>query len=147
MKNIVMLLVLVVLGAGTVAAQEVGVVFHPGETVHILVTFKTPPNPVEAATFGFGLVGQPEKAQEPLGQGFQGSQFKKISDAQFEISGTIPDHTASGNFKLNWINIGIKGVGKQYNEGADFKGLTIRIINPEHPEFPAIDDVKLTPRN
>jgi len=147
MKNITVLLVFIVMCAVTAFAQEASVVFHPGESVHILVTFKTPPGTFESAAFAFGLVGKPEKAQEQLGQGFQGNQIKKVSDTQFEISGTIPDHTASGNFRLNWININIKGVGKQYNEGNDFKELTITIINSEHPEFPAIDDVKLAPHN
>jgi len=120
------------------------VVFHPGETVHILVTFKTPPASIGSAVCAFGIVGQPDKKQEQLAQNIQVNQVKKVNDTQFEVSGTISEHIASGTFRLNWINIGINGVAKMYTEGTDFKELTISILNPEHPEFPAIDAVKVS---
>jgi hypothetical protein len=146
MRNIVMLL-LIVICAVTTPAQEASVVFHPGELIHILVSFKTPPATIDGGVFSFGLVSQPDRAQEPLIHDFQGNQVKKINDTQFEISGSVPDHIVSGTFRLNWINIVVKGVGKQYSVKTDFKELTVTILNPEHPEFPVIDDVKLAPRN
>jgi hypothetical protein len=146
MKQIVLLLVSVVLFAGTVPAQEASVAFHPGESVHILVKLEAVA-PVENAAFYFGLVTQPDKGQELLGRGITGNQFNKVSDAQFEITATIPEHVVSGTFKLSWISITIKGVGKQYNEGSDFKAVNIAIVNPERPQFPKIDDVKVAPRN
>ncbi len=146
MKNIAMVFLLVMACAATGSAQDATVVFHPGDSVHILVAFKTP-STFDGAVFSFGLIGQPDKKQEGLGLGFQGNQFKKISDTQVEITGTVPEHSASGTYRLNWINITIKAVGKQYNEGSDFKELTITVLNPEHPEFPVIDDVRLAPRN
>jgi hypothetical protein len=147
MKKIMMLLLLVVVCAATVSAQESSVVFHPGESVHILVTLKSPPATFDGVSFAFGILGQPDKKQELLGTSFQGSEFKKITDEQFEMTVTIPEHTASGTFRLSWINIAVKRVSKQYQEGSDFKVLTITILNPEHPEFPTIDDVRLAPRN
>jgi hypothetical protein len=146
MKNI-MLLVLAVMCAGTLSAQEASVVFHPRDPIHILVTFKTPPTPFESAYFSFALLGQPDKGQELLNRGFAGDHVQKLGDTQYEISGTIPDHIVSGHFFLNVISVTIKGVGKQYSSGNDFKELTITIINPERPEFPAIEDIKLAPRN
>ena len=145
MKNILMLLVLVVICATTVSAQEASVVFHPGESVHVLVTLKAPAA-FDRVVFSFGLFGQADKKQEQLGRSFQGSEFKKISDEEFEMTVKIPEHTASGPFRLNWIDIGVKDVSKQYVEVSDFKVLTITILNPEHPEFPAIEDVRLAPR-
>jgi hypothetical protein len=145
MKKIVMLLLLVVICAATVSAQEASVVFHPGESVHVLVTLKSPAA-FDRVVFSFGLFGQPDKKQEQLGRSIQGSEFKKISDEEFEMTVKIPEHTASGPFRLNWIDIGVKDVSKQYLEGTDYKVLTITIFNPEHPEFPTIDDVKLAPR-
>jgi hypothetical protein len=146
MKNIVMLLVLVVICATTVSAQEASVVFHPGESIHVLVTLKAPPATFDGVSFAFGMLGQPDKKQEQLGTSFQGNDFKKITDEQFEMTVTIPEHTASGTFRLSWINITVKHIAKQYQEGSDFKVLTITILNPEHPEFPTIEDVKLAPR-
>jgi hypothetical protein len=147
MKNILLLLAFVVASAGTACAQEASVVFHPGESIHILVTLKTPTIPFDNTAFYFGLVGQPDKLQAQLGRGFQGNEYKKISDTQFEISGKIPDHTATGNFTLNWISVNINGVGKVYDAGSDFKSVTVTVINSEHPDFPAIDDVKLVPHS
>jgi len=144
MKTIVMSILLIVVSAVSASAQEAAVVFHPGETIHILVSFKTPPISIASAVCAFGIVGQPDKKQEQLAQNFPINQVKKVTDTQFEVSGTIPEHIASGTFRLSWINIGINGVGKSYAEGTDFKELTIHILNPEHPEFPAIDDVKLS---
>lgn len=145
MKNIMMLLLLVVVCATTVSAQEASVVFHPGESVHVLVTLKSP-TALDRMVFAFGLLGQPDKNQEQLGTSFQGSEFKKISDEEFEMTVKIPEHTASGTFRLAWIDISVKEVSKQYREGSDFKVLTITVLNPEHPEFPTIGDVKLAPR-
>jgi hypothetical protein len=138
------LLVLVLSSAVTVGAQEASVVFHPGETVHILVTFKAPPVALDGAVFSFGLLTQVSKDQEALGRNFQGDQIKKITDTQFEISGKVLEHCASGTYRLNWISVTVKGTGKQYNEGSDFKEITIAVLNPERPEFPTIDDVRIS---
>ena len=146
MRNILLMFILTIVCTGTLMAQEASFVFHPGDPVHILVTFKTPPAPFEGGSFTFNLIGQPDKAQELLNGGFSGNQVHKISDTEYEISGTISEHMVSGRYNLTRINVAITGVGKQYSAGTDFKELTLTIVNPEHPEFPAIGDVKLEPR-
>jgi hypothetical protein len=145
MRNIMMSLILIVSCTVALSAQEASIVFHPRDPIHILVEFKTPPPPLQCASYYFSLMGQPGKSQQSLDQGFGGGQVRKISDTEFEISGTIPEHIASGNFRLSRINVAINDVGKQYSQD-DFKELTIAILNPERPEFPVIGDVKLVPR-
>jgi len=146
MRKLLLLFVVTLATACGVSAQEASVVFHPGDQIHILVIFKTPPTTIEGGSFTFGAVGQPDKAQELLNRGFNGNQVHKVSDTQYEITGTIPDHIVSGHYGLTNISFAIMAVGKQYSAGNDFKELTITVINPEHPEFPAIDDVKLSSR-
>jgi hypothetical protein len=145
MRNVLPLLLLGALCLSTASAQEPSVVFHPGDTIHILIAFKKPPITIESASFNFIAVGQPDKAQELLNRSIGGNQLHKISDVEYEISGTIPDHIVSGRYSLNYIHVAAAGVSKPYAAGNDFKELTITTINPEHPEFPAIDDVKLAP--
>jgi hypothetical protein len=147
MKKIVLMFLLVVAGTAACSAQETSVVFHPGDPIHVLVNFKTAPPTLEGAVFSFNLLGNPDKQQQMLTTSFQGNQVKKITDTQFELTGTVAANSASGTYRLNWINVTIKTIGKQYNEGSDFKDLTIAVLNPEHPEFPLIENVQLAPRS
>jgi RNA binding exosome subunit len=123
MRKCILLFVVALATACGVSAQEANVVFHPGDQIHILVTFKAAPASPEGGTFTFALEGQPDKAQELLNRGLYGNQIHKVSETQYEITGTIPEHVVSGHYG---------------NE------LTITVINPEHPDFPAINDVKLS---
>jgi hypothetical protein len=145
MRRLILMLLFVVVGAATCSAQETSVVFHPGDPIHVLVNFKTAPPTLEGAVFGFNLIGNPDKQQEMLGTSFQGNQVKKLTDTQFELTGTVPANSASGTYRLSWISVTIKSVGKQYNEGSDFKELTIGVLNPEHPQFPVIENVHVAP--
>jgi hypothetical protein len=145
MRRLSLMLLLVFVGAAACSAQGTSVVFHPGDPIHVLVNFKTAPPTLEGAVFGFNLLGNPDKQQELLGTSFQGNQIKKITDTQFELTGTVAANSASGTYRLNWISITAKSIGKQYSEGSDFKELTIGVLNPEHPEFPAIETVHIAP--
>jgi hypothetical protein len=139
-----LLLAMLLLSCGSALSQQAMVVFHPGETVHIIVSFeKAPVGLINNGTFVFALAEQPEHGQEALDRTIQGNQVEKISETRYEISGRIPDHAASGAFRLNWISIVIGGVGKQYTVGDDFKPISVNVVNPERPEFPVISDVRV----
>src|ERR1700722_908609 len=125
MRKCILLLVLALTTACGVSAQEAKVVFHPGDQIHILVTFKAAPASLEGGTFTFALEGQPDKAQELLNRGLYGNQIHKVSETQYEITGTIPEHVVSGHYGLAAIGVGIMGVGKQYSAKTDFSELTI----------------------
>jgi hypothetical protein len=147
MKKLSLAAILAVFCLIPLGAQEISTaaVYHPGDPIHISVILKTPAS-IASATFTFSLVGEIEKGQETLTSGFSGNNFKSLSETKFEVSGAIPEHIAGGNYKLTAIAIAIDGVSKYYsNQKGDFKELTITVVNPEHPAFPKIDDVKIAP--
>lgn len=147
-KHMSLLAIAVLTLAATGRAQQAQLVFHPGDSVHILVTFKAAPKPLSSAMFHFALVGQPDKSQQKLLQSFNGNAIRSISDTQFEITGTIPEHAASGNFRLDQIQVSENGIWKPYQAGTDFATLTIAVSNPERdPDFPPITGVTLGPGN
>jgi hypothetical protein len=147
MRHILLLFALVAASVSSLVGQEASLVFHPGDPIHILVKFKTPPTPFESANLTFVQLGQPNKAQEQLSRNIGGNQVQKISETEYEITAIVPDHIATGRYGLSYINVAIKGVSKSYTVETDFQPLTVTVVNPEHPEFPAIDSVTLTPHN
>ncbi len=142
-----LLVVALVLGVSAEAswAQEPELVFKPGDTVRVVVAFKTP-IALDGGGFFFYLQGDPQEPQRTFATEFGGSQFAKISDNEYEIAGTVREEFASGRWQLRIIDVAAGGVRRRYNFGTDFKSeLTIRIGNPKHVRFPEIKDVTLKP--
>jgi hypothetical protein len=143
----VMLIVALTIATGIASAQapEVTLVYHPGDSVRVAVSFKEPVH-LEGGRFYFQLQGALQSGQPGFGDAFQGSELKKISDTEYEFAGQIPEVTASGTWRLGFIDASMQGVSKRYNFGTDFKkDVTIRIENPRHVQFPEIKDVGVRP--
>jgi hypothetical protein len=145
MRKTMLALLLSIVAVGVCQAQEASVVFHPGDKVHVLVNFKAPPPTLENVNVVFQLLGVVDKDQALLTTVFQGGDVKKITETQFEVTGLVAQNVASGHYRLNYIGVVSKGVGKQYNEGADFNEVVVTVVNPEHPDFPAIANVHVAP--
>lgn len=137
----------VMLCAGLAHAQgpEVGTVYRPGDTVRIVVTLKSP-LAVSRANFRFNLDGKLQPQQLGYHSYFDGSDFTKISDIEYEIAGRVTDDTASGKYKLSWFYLYSNGAEKQYVVGQDFQQVVVvRIENPAHVEFPDVKDITVKP--
>ncbi len=131
--------------AASAQAPEVGTVYKPGDTVRIVVSFKTPVS-LDGGQFYFYLKGDPQENQKGFATEFGGSQFTMLSDSEYEIAGTVTNNLASGQWQLRVIDVGSQGARRRYQFGADFGNeVLIRIVNPKHVRFPEIKDVTVKP--
>ena len=131
--------------AASAQAPEVGTVYKPGDTVRIVVSFKTPVS-LDGGQFYFYLKGDPQENQKGFATEFGGSKFTKLSDAEYEIAGAVSAAFASGEWQLRIVDAASSGVRRRYNFGAEFtKEVVIRIVNPKHVRFPEIKDVTVKP--
>ncbi len=145
MKRAVVVLAVVLFSAAVLAAQEPEVVFRPGDTVRIVVTFKSPVNLDSGACF-FRFRGELQENQRGFGTEFGLHQLARISDTEYEFSGTVPPTSASGRWRLEIIDPSSEGVARRYQFGQGFnKEVVIRIVNPKHVQFPDIEDVTVKP--
>ena len=142
---VAVLIVALLRGAASAQAPEVGTVYKPGDTVRVLVRFQSPAG-LEGGQFYFRLKGETQQNQKGFRTEFPGSQFTKISDTEYEIAGTVHENDASGEWRLEIIDVASRGIQRRYAFGADFKTeVTIRIVNPKHVRFPEIKDVTVKP--
>jgi len=139
--------VLVLLAVSSSRAQEVALTYQPGDTARITVTFKAPLE-ISSATFRFQLKGPVSPEQPNFSGDFRGSNYTKISDARYEISGVVPKNIATGDYKLLSIYISSQDTTQSYEQGRDFQAeIAIQINNSAHAEFPPIKDVTLQPHS
>jgi hypothetical protein len=126
-------------------APTAGLVYHPGDTVRVVVSFKAP-IALDGGTFYFQLTGELHNDQQGFARDFGGSGFKKLSDTEYEVSGEVSAALASGTWRLGILDMRTQGVTKRYTYPSDFTSeVTIRIENPKRVEFPAIKDVRVQP--
>jgi hypothetical protein len=133
--------------AGTAKAQspEVGVVYRPGDTIHVVVTFEKPIK-VDSGGFYLQLQGALTPGQWGFATAFWGTQLAAISDREYEFSGPLSASVGSGKWLLQFVDVATGGVTRRYNFGTDFKEeIVLRIENPRHVEFPDLNSVTLRP--
>ncbi len=144
-KTLVLLTLVVFTGLAHAQAPDVGTVYKPGDTVRIVVSFKTPVT-LDGGQFYFYLKGDPQENQKGFATEFGGGQFTELSDTEYEIAGTVSDTLASGEWQLRIIDAVSTGARRRYNFGTEFsKEVVIRIVNPKHVRFPEIKDVTVKP--
>jgi len=139
-----LLLMVVALGA---AADEItpAIVVHPGEPVHVLVTFKEGGVSVEGGYARFNIQTAVRDGQQSFSRQLTADNFKKLSDRQVEITATVGDKTASGDYRIDMIVGYSNGVSRTYTSGNDFEVTpAVRIENPHRIDFPNIKDVKVS---
>jgi hypothetical protein len=146
--RILFLAVATLLLAATTSNAQVpvmGLTYHPGDKVRVTVTFKAPVA-ASQGTVRFDLQGQPLDTQQGFPTLITGSEFKKISDTQCEISSTIPDFAASGTYRLRFVVISVGDANKSYVFGSDFtEVVSIQVADPKRVQFPEIGDITVNP--
>lgn len=124
-------------------AQELQLVFHPGDTLRFVITFER-----EAAIDSAGVYFV---LQTPIAQNQNGMQTsfwanqstRRLSDTEWEVSGKIAE-VPSGKYDANRVDASQRGASRTYSVGNGLpKTLTIRVENPEHTNLPDIKDIVL----
>lgn len=120
---------------------------HPSQTIKISVTFDGPDaGKVTSATMNWYTDTIPAN-QPGFNQSMYSGQSQKTAPNTFEISFTIPDNQASGEYTLTQIRaIANNGtITINYNSPADFPARKVKIDNPNTFVKPSIKDVKELP--
>ncbi len=142
MKTMVSILMAVGL-APALPASTAETVFQPGDTVRIVVSFKAPVAVIQGR-FHFQLI-QPA-AQEEDRQYLEGATLQQVSEAEYEISGTVPPNAIAGRYRLFWFEVSSRQGTKRYTLSQDFrKDISIEIQSPVRPQFPEVENLDLRP--
>src|SRR5262249_1183128 len=107
-RGMYMLLVVFVFGLATNVAKAddltPAVVFHPGDTIHLMISFKESGVTLDGGIARFVLRTEPRENQKAFGRLVDANHLTKLSDREYEFSGTISELVASGEYQLNWIS-------------------------------------------
>jgi len=92
----------------------------------------------------FSLQGQQRDGQKAFSTSVDQSRLTRISEHDYELSGTVTDQLASGEYVLEIIVGSANGLSRQYRFGTDFQTkILIHIDNPKRLDFPEIKSVSL----
>jgi hypothetical protein len=119
------------------------VAYRPGDTVRVFVTFKEPIS-LKYATVRFSLQGQLPEGQKAFSNFFDVTSPVKSSEREFELTGKIGDHVASGTYQIIFMSAANEGdLSRTFNVGQDFPAITLSIRNDRKVEFPDVKSIKL----
>jgi hypothetical protein len=120
------------------------IVYHPGDTIHLLTSFKDVGVTFDSMMSRFSLQGQQRDGQKAFSTIIDQNRLTKISEHDYELSGTVTDQIASGDYQLQMIIGSAKDLSHQYRFGTDFQTkILIHIENPIRLDFPEIKGVSL----
>src|SRR5882724_11688619 len=122
--------------------------FKPGETLHYVITFNSPfkENEKPGIRIFFGLTSEQGKNQPGLLSGFDGQGAHPISATVFEVDSTIPEDIKSGIYELNAIRVTLPGgATRGFNSAADFKSVSVLVVNDKQNGIPDIKSVSPKP--
>jgi hypothetical protein len=121
---------------------EASVAYRPGDTVRIFVAFKQPVS-LKNAMLRFGLQGPLPAGQKVFTPIFDASSFAKLSDSEFELTGKIGEHVATGTYQLSFINATDDADFTRTFSGQDLPVVTISVRNDRRVEFPDIQSIRV----
>jgi hypothetical protein len=125
---------------------EATVAYRPGDTVRVIVTFKEP-IPLKNAMLRFNLQGALPAGQKVFTPLFDANALVKLSDREFELTGKIGEHVATGTYQLSFINATDDAdFTRSFSAGQDLPVVTISVRNDRRAEFPDITSVKVAPQ-
>lgn len=146
-------LALLFLFAGVVKAQTAEpekkpVVYHPGQTIAVVVTFEgKDADQITSAAMSIAFrASEPPKDQSGFSTQIYQSSANKVGPNQFKIEFKIPDTQATGDYELNQIRAIVfpaNSVVLFYNAPADFSPRGFRVENPKTFDKPKIKDVQV----
>lgn len=125
---------------------DASLAYQPGDTIRVIVTFKEPVS-LKSAMLRFYLQGGLPAGQKVFAQLFDANNFTKLSDREFELTGKIGDHVATGTYQLSFINATDDAdFTRSFNAGQDLPVVTIIVRNDRRVEFPDITTVRVVPQ-
>lgn len=125
---------------------DAALAYRPGDTVRVIVTFKEP-IALKNVVLRFYLQGALPAGQKVFAQLFDANTVTKLSDREFELSGKIGDHVATGTYQLSFINATDDAdFTRNFSAGQDLPVVTISVRNDRRVEFPDITGVKVAPQ-
>jgi hypothetical protein len=116
----------------------------PGNSFTLFITFQDPMPKVQGIACGFNLEGGTKPGQEDFGQqlGCSGAPIKD-DDTHYRVKVDVPQNIAAGDYKINWINVGVDEVAHQYR-GSNLPSLApMPVSNPKHLEFSPIRKLEI----
>lgn len=143
-----MFIILVALSATLAFGQDlksVEPVYHPGEQIHLILTFDGPVD-LTGAGVGFRLTTLKEESQRLWTSNFGVGELKKVKDKlnEYEVTGTIPAYAASGVYRLNnaWSNVADLSKSYAYPETLH-EEITVRVVNDKKDPLPGLKEITL----
>ncbi len=146
-KTTLLIGTLVLLLSAVLSAQEIGVGMtkRPGDQVRLTIIFKSPIE-LTSVWFRFTNQGPVQHNQPNFGTVVDGSQLSRISQTEYDVVGTVPNNVSSGTYELVNLTAGDSRGSRTYQPGKDFpSGITMRVENNAHIEFPDIKTITLAP--
>jgi hypothetical protein len=118
--------------------------YRPGDTVRVIVTFKEALS-LKSAMLRFYLQGALPAGQKVFTPIVDASSFTKLSDREFELTGKVGEHVATGTYQLSFINATDDAdFTRNFSAGQDLPVITISVRNDRRVEFPDITSVRVT---
>ncbi len=128
------------------ADTEATVVYRPGDTIRIFVTFKEPIS-LRGVIARFNLRDQLPAGQKVFTSFFDANSFVKQSDHEFELTGKIGEHVAAGTYQLGFINATDDAeFTRSFSAGQDFPVVIVSVRNDRRVEFPDITTIRVAER-
>jgi hypothetical protein len=125
---------------------EATLAYRPGDTVRVIVTFKEPIS-LKNAMLRFNLQGALPAGQKVFTSLFDANALVKLSDREFELTGKIGEHVATGTYQLGFINATDDAdFTRSFSAGQDLPVITISVRNERRVEFPDITTVRVADR-
>jgi hypothetical protein len=131
-----------VLSVGNAQSLQTGATtsISPGNTFSFFVTFKEPMPQTETLECSFSLVGNPKPGQEDFGTSVScvASTTREQNQTRFYVNVPIPKGTAEGDYKLDWVTVGIGAASHVYHHDDLPSPPTVHIVSHEGLKFSAI---------
>ncbi len=124
-------------------APQAAIAYSPGDTVRVFLAFKEPIS-LKGTNVRFSLEGPLPEGQKVFLNYFDVTSLLKSSGKEFEVTGKIGDHVASGTYQLTFINATDQAdLTRTFNVGPDFPAITICVRNDNHVSFPDIRTIRV----
>jgi len=147
LKRVLVVLFALATFAPVVSAQNMNIAESPkkpGDTLRYTIILDGPvKGTVLSLAVGFDLKTDPKSEQKGLNRNFGLRKFRKVSDTQYEVEGTIPE-VISGVYLLIFVQIQTQEGGvRTYNYPDDLKQeIRIKIETSEKDIFPNIKSIE-----
>ncbi len=132
--------------SGTAVAADTPaatIAYRPGDTVRVFVTFSEPVA-LKSAYLRFSLEGALPEGQKVFLNYFDVTTPVRSSEREYELTGKIGDHVASGTYQVAFINATDSAdLTRSYTPGPDFAVIRLAVRNDDRVLFPDIKSIRV----